>query len=534
MRSITSVQSLGQILGRLVQATGNSRLAAPSSPTRAVLLFLLVVLALIIGSGVVLVWRDYQDTVSRIETSAANAAHTAAEHARWLVEATLLVLERVDNQVGPNPSEVFTDFVAELDTAVADLPNDPLVFVANDAGATVLSTNIAVAPRTVAATNFFQELELGAGWVISPLLNDLLPEQRVFVIARQIQRSGTFLGIAGVVFPAEQLGEFWASLALGRDSSVGLIRSDGLLVTRTPVPAATLDLSDGQLFAELRNAPTGVYHSGRSPADGIARVVGFYTVPGLPLVTIAGISLDVGLSRFWGRVWMLVAFSTPLGIALVVLGRRSIVLSRRSEEHRNQLSISLTRNETLLAEIHHRVKNNLQLVSSLVHLQPGPIEAKRELTRRIHAVSAVHEQIYTANRFGAINLPTYIENIVSAIAESYGLNATIVYDVEPVELDIEQAFTIALILSEVISNSFKHAFKGSTNATLNISARQSTGMLYLSIKDNGPGFGVDVSSSGFGTKLLRSLASQLGANYTLSGTDGTTFEIRVPYLSPLR
>jgi hypothetical protein len=100
-----------------------------------------------------------------------------------------------------------------------------------------------------------------------------------FYIARRIERNGQFHGVASIAIPVDKLGEFWSSMSLGPDSSVGVIRSDGWLVARYPSLETALNLSKNPLFTtHLPRKSSGFYHNATSAADGVARIVGYWQV----------------------------------------------------------------------------------------------------------------------------------------------------------------------------------------------------------------------------------------------------------------
>src|SRR5690606_26474993 len=176
-------------------------------------------------------------------------------------------------------------------------------------------------------------------------------------------------------------------LDMGPGSTLGLIRADGMLVTRSPVPPDTQNLSNYVLFTDhLPASDEGTYFA-HSPTDGVDRIVGFRRVPGYPLVAVASIAQSEALADFWQTLGVVVAFSVPGLIGLGIFALWTIRSQRA-------LAVASSQNEVLLREIHHRVKNNLQQVLSLLSFQPIPDETRRVLERRVAAMVSVHEQMY--------------------------------------------------------------------------------------------------------------------------------------------
>lgn len=248
--------------------------------------------------------------------------------------------------------------VGDLDAAVASLPGQVEVWVF-DAEGDPLLTNAETSGMNVSARSYFQTLENGEEWSISPLLTGAATGRKIFVMGRRLERDGRFLGVAIIVVPAILMADFWSGLDLGPDSSVAIFRDDGWLVARYPVPEATLDLSEHPLFTEyLPAAAAGTYSSGVSPADGVSRIVGYHRVSGAQLVAVAGVSADAAFEEFWSRVLTVALFAVPVVIALLSFAFWVVALLRRDERSRQELAHALEQNRLLFREIHHRVKNN--------------------------------------------------------------------------------------------------------------------------------------------------------------------------------
>jgi len=235
----------------------------------------------------------------------------------------------------------------------------------------------------------------------------------------------------------------------------------------------------------------------------------------------------------------------------VFAAARDITAQKRVESelalHREQLEKTVTalRNsvadkEVLLREIHHRVKNNLQVVSSLLHMQwrrtsdPGARELLRESENRLHSMGAIHESLYRSSDLSRVDLPKYLGRIVDQVADSYrrpGVTC-ILESKNEVIATTEVAMPCGLIVNELLSNALKHAFQdrpGQVKVTL----RRAGSMVTLTVEDNGSGlpenFAIE-QTRGLGMQLVRTLTSQLdGVLRVARGNgnqgNGTNFEI---------
>jgi two-component sensor histidine kinase len=216
-------------------------------------------------------------------------------------------------------------------------------------------------------------------------------------------------------------------------------------------------------------------------------------------------------------------------IALLGVSAWASMLLMREEQAQKQLALALDRNRLLMKDIHHRVKNNMQIVSALVHLQPAPAEIKREMTRRLSAMAALHQQIYQSDDMETIDLAAYLRGLVEELKGSYGSQATIVYDLEPFHADRDLALPLALMTSEAMSNAFKYAFPAGVAGTIKVTLRRTeNGATMLRVQDDGVGFDPASQVPSLGTRLIEAFAKQIGGAYTLTSHGGTTFTLTFP------
>ncbi|MDF1698822.1 MAG: histidine kinase dimerization/phosphoacceptor domain -containing protein [Saprospiraceae bacterium] len=200
-------------------------------------------------------------------------------------------------------------------------------------------------------------------------------------------------------------------------------------------------------------------------------------------------------------------------------------------------------NEVLLKEIHHRVKNNLQTISSLLSLQSESIsdknafDAVQESKNRVASMAQIHQKLYQGENLAAVEMRDYFETIGKAIIDSFGQkaeNVSLKIDMLEIELDVDTAVPIGLITNELITNSIKHAFHNDEKGQISIALTQEdNGMLKLFIADDGQATLSDSSSnknSGFGTLLIQLLTTQLGGKLEKSSDDGTSTMIQFPSL----
>ena len=202
---------------------------------------------------------------------------------------------------------------------------------------------------------------------------------------------------------------------------------------------------------------------------------------------------------------------------------------------RTQLEHSLSEQKVLLQEVHHRVKNNLAIISSLMNLQAEKAKDdyhKRlflESRNRLDSIAVVHELLYRSKSYSDINFKFYIEEILENLSNSFDSadkQISIIKGINDISLDVSTAIPLALIVNELVTNAYKHAFKGRKDGIIEISLMENNKRVFLRIKDNGPGFDPGTTErSSVGLDILESLISQIDAKMTYSNSGGSCYEI---------
>ncbi len=197
-----------------------------------------------------------------------------------------------------------------------------------------------------------------------------------------------------------------------------------------------------------------------------------------------------------------------------------------------QLKKSLKEKEVLLSEIHHRVKNNLAVISGILQLQAYETddeEVNKALTEsqsRIQSMSLVHEMLYQSDTLAFIDYRTYVHDLMQAISSMHineSKEITFKTDIEPISLDINQAIPCSLLLNEIIVNSYKHAFSDTEKGEVMVTMKEKAGVIHMVIEDNGIGIeeGEIEDASSLGSTLIKTLTSQLKGTFKMEkGEDG--------------
>jgi PAS domain S-box-containing protein len=250
-----------------------------------------------------------------------------------------------------------------------------------------------------------------------------------------------------------------------------------------------------------------------------------------------------------GRVRWLQTIKRPIvsadGAAHQMLGIAADITARKQAESAlqqalEQIKSSLHEKEVLLKEIHHRVKNNMQVITSLLSLQSKTIGDRQALAvfqdsqNRVKSMALIHETLYQSKDLSRINFAEYLQKLVAHVSRSYRIRPDAVkinVKVDNVSLPIDTAVPCGLIINELASNSLKYAFPGDTRGEINITFGHADARYVLRVSDTGVGLPADFDperGKSLGMKLVRMLTGQLCGEMECRNGVGTTFEITFP------
>ena len=231
------------------------------------------------------------------------------------------------------------------------------------------------------------------------------------------------------------------------------------------------------------------------------------------------------------------------GAVCRVQGALQDITSRYEAELRIQAS--LAEKEVLLREIHHRVKNNLQVITSLLQLQTGYLHDPRdaemfqECQARIHAMGLVHDRLYRSGNLATIDFSEHLRELTTLIARGQAQASDrirLVVETEPVQMDLDMAIPLGLIVAELITNTYKHAFRERSDGLVTVRLfLEGEDQLSLTVEDDGVGLPAGLEpemARTLGLRLIRALARQLRAEISIASTEaGTRFSLRFPLSS---
>jgi two-component sensor histidine kinase len=210
----------------------------------------------------------------------------------------------------------------------------------------------------------------------------------------------------------------------------------------------------------------------------------------------------------------------------------------RRQEAEQSIRDALAEKEVLLREIHHRVKNNMQVIHSLLSLQsrqvedPKAREALQESRDRVRSMSLVHEKLYLATDLARVNFGEYARQLTAHLRQSFGQRAERVevrVDADDARLAVDSAIPCGLIINELVSNAIKHGYADGRRGEIQVALHRRNGCFHLVVADDGKGVaeGVDLQQT-LGMRLVESLVRQLHGEMRRTGPPGTRFEIEFP------
>ena len=226
-------------------------------------------------------------------------------------------------------------------------------------------------------------------------------------------------------------------------------------------------------------------------------------------------------------------------LGLVYFFRRKSKMNQILEEKNAIITKNLEDKDILLREIHHRVKNNLQVVSSLLNLQSNYIsddialEAITEGKNRVSSMALIHQNLYREENLTSINSKDYFDDLVENLFDSYNINQEKIKlkkHIDNLDIDVDTMIPLGLIVNELVTNSLKHAFKEKEGiGVINIALKEEDGALLLEIADNGIGISESefLSSNSFGNKMIKAFKQKLGANIKVENDNGTRVSILI-------
>jgi two-component sensor histidine kinase len=529
--------------------------AGPIGPSRLprprLLLALIAAIAVLGGLAglATLTWFDHQATLADWSANLKLSARLVESHSRAAYTAAHARLGMIIDHVADRPLGTLRNSRKDgewLDGVLADLPYGAAIAIHDAAGNPVLSADhmglfIANAAHR---DHFILPLAHPGRTMMSAVVPGRGDRGRVIIFSRAITDSrGNAVGVANIAVKTDYFVDFYRDMQPEPGSVFLVSRLDGGLVARYPQPDATFTRFDTSKFPFTRFAegPDGVYRA-VSVVDGIERLVAYRNLSDLDMVVTSGIPTET-VFREWGvrtrRNVLLFVTAMVLLLTLAVITGESLRHEARllsmGERRTRELTNALAEKDVLFQEVHHRVKNNLQVISSLLtmqslHVTDEKVKATlKDALDRIHSMGLVHQTLYERNLASNVDLGTYFGKLAEALANSYSANpggVTVEVEVEGT-LDLERAVPLGMLANEVLSNALKHAFSDGRRGTIWVTLVREAGEWHFTVRDNGVGM-PDKPGRGIGIGLIRALARQLGGRSHIFVDEGTVVSVTFP------
>lgn len=282
-----------------------------------------------------------------------------------------------------------------------------------------------------------------------------------------------------------------------------------------------------------------------SPGTSVKNIVLYYIISGLFLITTFSFDFDFIKNDSIPEASNKILFNYNIIFCISISAVLVFLLIRVINNQNRELMVllskekqALSEKEILLAEIHHRVKNNLAVINSLINLQINSTnnqEAKDiliENSSRILSISKVHEKLYKRGNFSRIDFSEYADELISEILISHKSKkeVKIIKDFQTCDLSISKAIPAGLILNEMMTNCFKHAFEISQNPIISIKLQVQNNAVMMSVQDNGIGFKKEFQKNdqSLGITLMNSLADQIDGKIEFKNNDGARVILSFP------
>ncbi len=387
-----------------------------------------------------------------------------------------------------------------------------------------------------------EEARLKANLRLSQMLDSTLNEMCSFALTESTRLTGSSAGYFAIIADDRRTASL-LHLSPGTSPDAAPGTSDGapqgdapsVAPPSSPVPEDRGDIplvAAGKWADTLRRRSPVLAEPHQRGEDeiwpirmpGLVRTLHIPVMDGDVVVALAGVAnsgveyteSDVHqITLFWNSVWQML----------------------QQKRGRDQLRTSLDEKEVLLKEIHHRVKNNLQVISSLLNLQSsyvrdeGDMEIFRESQNRIRSMALIHEKLYQSGNVSLVDFPQYARSLANTLFRSYrsaDSKVSLEVDFGDVSLGIDAAVPCGLIINELLSNALKHAFPGNRGGKVVLGLRELGGKTRLTVKDDGIGVpgSVDVAKpDSLGLQLVNTLVAQIGGVLEVDRSNGTEFRI---------
>jgi two-component sensor histidine kinase len=510
---------------RLVLGSGTVKAAKKLGGIRRLVddtahVFLGIIWALGLLLAGLLVWA----LLDRARLEAQSAVETVEEYALRSLDIASFVADELsrelDRQGLQGALQEGPKLHQELNRLNAYLPaGSATILVGSDGTVIASSETPAPAPVDLSDRQWYRaHVDEGLDEYIGPAIRSrVLNDVMIYTFTQAYRVGGQIEAIINMGIPTSSIIGLSDQNA---EVQVALVQYEGFLVAAQPMRSDLI----GQIVEVP--APQNVNGASMSPFFGVWATTAVRDLPEREIYALASVPLLSG--ALLPAVWVL----APAFILLIFVSIFATRMMGKIQSKGTALEKALDDNRVLFQEVHHRVKNNLQIIASMLRLQGDkPIEELRPLIdqtiQRIQAIAAVHEQVYSSDTPSLIALDEYLRRLIAQLSNSILLDgAELELDFAPISVALDYAVPVALLATEAISNAMKYGVKPG-GGKIRIVLRQEDGVNCLEVLDDGDGIELDKIPAGLGTRIMQALAIQLKGSYTLEprAAGGTRFAV---------
>lgn len=490
---------------------------------------LMAIVWLFVAAGCItwgtLTWSGHQRAVNDALAEARLLARVVDEHFQWTIKGSDLVLRQAVDLVaedGLQPQFATESRRLRLVEMARLLPQIGSLWFFDDKGKLIYSTSRGRTPPTSFADwDFFQAHADGETLFITPATRTRLTDAVYFSVSRRLERKGRFVGVVLAAIDMNYFARFHEGLKLSTTTALELFRTDGRLVVRWPIDEDMVGrdfLYTPFFHNELAQGKAEGALEATAIVDGRPVVTAYRRIADLPLVAVVSIGRDSVLAAWRANTGIGLAFLAVAVGLLIWLLQFGLKALGREESARVELEEALASRTLLFKEMHHRTKNNLQVVSSLLSLQagqygdPGLRNGFTETVNRIRAMAQLHEQLYQSGDFSVVDCGAFLNTISTGLIGTGGQRIALHLELERVDLPMDRAVPLALVANEILTNALKHGFPDGRAGAITVRFGQADGDITLTVTDDGVGWPDGVpptATKSLGMRLIKGLVAQL-------------------------
>lgn len=527
----------------------SARLKPPKSIAPALRLSALAITSVILLVLLLIGWRTWQNANRSAQDTGLGLQQLVHSQVERVFDLSEVLLELMTNaMLTTDFNEPGADQSAARDLRLLRqaLPVFSSLWIIDPQGRVIASTlegaDSANGPRSLRdrPSFYLAEQDRTKTHIVGPTVGRLDGKPFFALTRAVVDKSGRFLGVVIASLDPDVIAQNFRIVDQSFAAHVVVFRDTGEVLVS--VPELPGDYPD-------RRAPPALMSGlaeddaleGPPAASGSAYV---WRLANYPIYVSVDLPRSIIVDRWVGNSWYLLVSLVATLLALIVafwaLHRRAVVedraalaLDREVARQTSNLRHAVHEKDLLLRELHHRVKNNLQVVMSLLALQAqrskgDPKTYFQESQRRLAAIAKMHQHLYLLSDVAALSLVSYLRELAGEIAAAHGCEDSVEIDVhgDDVSVALDQATAIVLMAGEVMSNAFKHAFKNGRSGKLTVEVHRTAEGARIVIHDDGPGFtDGNVPSDSLGMLLIRNLAIQARGTVNYSGASGGRFEL---------